>query len=316
MRPIDEWSPADLEQLVLNGEEENTSLEYKASASLHPGCRDELSRDVSAMANAAGGIIVYGIVEGPDHKPSHIDDGVQDPIVTREWIENILLSNIRPPIQNITIKPIHLAAGTAYVLGIPQATTFAPHQARDGCYYRRRNFRRDRMEDAEIRDVMRRSAQPHPMLTFNVHSLERTLGTEGWHITGKIAISVTNLTDDPILYSTLNVYFEQSALSPNGGPNEADWRKVDGFINHPTEPPIPICIFQKNLIVPSHMPLFKGQQYSLLTLPFELKIEGEYVLGYRVACPGFTAEKVGSIVYSNGEITVPEGCPLEIELVG
>jgi hypothetical protein len=47
--------------------------------------RDELCKDASALANSAGGQIVYGIEE-KDHKPVRVDEGTQ---ITREWIEQV-----------------------------------------------------------------------------------------------------------------------------------------------------------------------------------------------------------------------------------
>lgn len=56
---------ADLERLVDDALEESLTLDYKASPSLsrdgkHP---EELCKDVSALANSAGGQLIYGIEE-------------------------------------------------------------------------------------------------------------------------------------------------------------------------------------------------------------------------------------------------------------
>ena len=69
----------DLQRLVDEGLEESLILDYKASPSLarDSGKPEELCKDVSALANSAGGQLVYGIEEDKTAgKPSKVDDGV------------------------------------------------------------------------------------------------------------------------------------------------------------------------------------------------------------------------------------------------
>lgn len=58
-RPVNEWVLADIEALV--GSEEGSSLEFKASGSLqnNPHNQLELVKDITALANAAGGTIIH-----------------------------------------------------------------------------------------------------------------------------------------------------------------------------------------------------------------------------------------------------------------
>ena len=55
----------DLDRLIADGVEENISLDYKAADSLQntDGKKKEIAKDISAMANSAGGVIIYGIKE-------------------------------------------------------------------------------------------------------------------------------------------------------------------------------------------------------------------------------------------------------------
>jgi predicted HTH transcriptional regulator len=62
------------------------AVDYKASPSLsrESGKPEELCKDVSALANSAGGQLIYGIEEDKvAGKPSKVDDGVIDPKITR-----------------------------------------------------------------------------------------------------------------------------------------------------------------------------------------------------------------------------------------
>jgi hypothetical protein len=56
---------ADLEALHTGSIQESLTLEYKASGAVEKteGKKMEIAKDVSALANAAGGQIVYGMTE-------------------------------------------------------------------------------------------------------------------------------------------------------------------------------------------------------------------------------------------------------------
>jgi hypothetical protein len=155
---------ADLERLVLEAVQESLTLDYKDARSLGKTspARNELCKDVSAFANSAGGQIIYGIEEqGPRPIRVQDSDSVNPAEITREWIEQVIDSNVQPRIQNLVVQSIDVAPGrVAYVITIPQATTYAPHQAPDNKYYYRQNFQSVPMEDYQVRDTMRRATTP------------------------------------------------------------------------------------------------------------------------------------------------------------
>jgi hypothetical protein len=74
----------DLEKLIAGAVEESLTLDYKASDALGTDDRkrNELCKDVTSFANAAGGQIVYGIVEDK-HIPTGVDDGADKSITKR-----------------------------------------------------------------------------------------------------------------------------------------------------------------------------------------------------------------------------------------
>lgn len=157
-----EWTEADLQQLIANEVEESTSLEYKRAASLGKDNdrKNEIFKDVSAFANSAGGVLVYGVAEA-DGKPSHIDP-VDPNVYGKEWLEDIITSNVQPRIDGLHINPVPLAGANAgrvvYVLTISQGLT--AHQARDKKYYKRFNFKAEAMEHYEVQDTMNRAKTP------------------------------------------------------------------------------------------------------------------------------------------------------------
>ena len=172
---------ADLQALIHNKIEESTTLEYKAAASLsrEQDKKEEITKDVSAFANATGGRLIYGIKEHDAKAKKHLPELI-DPVdqtrYSKEWLEHII-GSIRPTIENIVITPVHITSGVntfCYVVDIPQSTT--AHQARDHKYYRRRNFESTPMEDYEVRDVMNR--RKHPQIDARVR-FDNGLRNEG-----------------------------------------------------------------------------------------------------------------------------------------
>ena len=168
------WKEEDLQALITNKVEESTALDYKQrEALLKADAKKDLSKDVSAFANAAGGILVYGMIE-ENHLPRNIDEGYLPTDITKEWLEQVIQGNIRPRINGVHINPVRLetthAGNVAYVVTIPQGST--AHQASDLKYYKRFNFQSVPMEDHEIRDVMSRLRHPliEPIFSYKVLS--------------------------------------------------------------------------------------------------------------------------------------------------
>ena len=135
------WDEARLMQYINDGIEESLNLDYKAAAALNKTeeKKKQITKDVSAMANSDGGIIIYGISEFQDIAHSHLPEKL-DPtdraVISKEWIEQVI-SNIRPKID-VKIYPVNLTSGAndvAYVVDIPQSYT--AHQATDKKYYKR-----------------------------------------------------------------------------------------------------------------------------------------------------------------------------------
>ena len=71
--------------MVKDGIEESLVLKYKASAALGKKSKQktEISKDVSAFANATGGQLIYGIAE-KGRKAVELDDGVDPAEISKE----------------------------------------------------------------------------------------------------------------------------------------------------------------------------------------------------------------------------------------
>ncbi len=157
----------DLKQLI--GQYESIRLDFKASALLdQPKERIEkqLTEDVSAFANTEGGVIVIGLREGRHGRKSvakEIDEGCDPLVMPPETLEQIITSNISPPIPGLRVRPILLSGDkegrVAYIVTVPKGST--AYQARHSYrYYGRSEFESKPLPDNVIRLLMSRGRVP------------------------------------------------------------------------------------------------------------------------------------------------------------
>ncbi|MBN9662215.1 MAG: ATP-binding protein [Acidobacteria bacterium] len=174
----------EIERLIRDQVQENIHLDYKASKAITLAARDEIAKDVSAFANSDGGVLVYG-VEEKDHLPVRIDDGVDDAVCSREWIENTITSRISPKVSDVRILPLPLSPGRSlYVISVAKSFR-GPHQASDKRFYKRHNFKSEPMEEYEINDVRNRRERVSPLVTFEIFDYRRFVA----------AFDVSNVSD-------------------------------------------------------------------------------------------------------------------------
>ena len=169
------WTENKILNFIGSEIEESLSLEYKSAEALGRSDyhKTEITKDVSAMANSAGGIIVYGIREHSDPERRHLPEKITPVNRTefpREWIEQVI-NSIRPRIEGIVIHSVNLGSDeneAVYVIEIPQSHT--AHQANNHRYYKRFNFQSVPMEDYEIRDVLFREQIPDVVVRFFIET--------------------------------------------------------------------------------------------------------------------------------------------------
>jgi hypothetical protein len=216
----------DLQRLIDEKLPESLTLDYKASPALNKNSssgRAELVKDVTAFANSAGGQIIYGI---PEKKgvPQPLDGGVDRSQISPEWIDQVISSNASPRIQNLGVTTIPLDGGScvAYVLSIPQATSFAPHQnTLDHKYYRRSELHSIPMYDYEIRDILRRATTPDLWIDFSfdpgfkataVNFRPQTEVSD----TIKLHARIGNKSQQPATYAVIKLFIDKAFTLTSG----------------------------------------------------------------------------------------------------
>jgi hypothetical protein len=179
--------------LIASGTQESLTLEYKRCAALqnNEDRKNEISKDVSAFANAAGGNLIYGIVEN-GQVPQALDGGF-DPAggIRREWLEQVIGSRIQPRIDGVVIRVVNLTGTNAgrFALAVEVPQSHTAHQASDKKYYKRQNFTVVPMEDYEIRDVFNRAKTP---LILTDIGAQRLPGSTGQQADFRIVLSLLN----------------------------------------------------------------------------------------------------------------------------
>lgn len=181
-----DWTEAKLQQFITDEVEESLRLEYKSAPALGNSDqhKSEISKDVSAMANSAGGVIIYGLKEFGEKEKRHLPERI-DPInrldFSKERLEQII-NSIQPRINGILIYSVDLSSDpnhVAYAVDIPQSTT--AHQAKDKRYYKRFNFLSQAMDDYEIRDIMARISTPKIKVEFTIQPEKHSHDRNTWY---------------------------------------------------------------------------------------------------------------------------------------
>ena len=212
-----EWTEQDLLDLIEVRVQESVELDYKQCDALQKsdGKKNEISKDVSAFANSAGGIIVYGMKED-GHIPTDIDCGYDPNDVSKEWLEQVINSRIQRRIDGIRVNQVVLATvapgKVAYVVVVPQSNR-APHQAADKRFYKRFNFESVPMEEYEIRDVAARSSTPDLDIDFAFRPGGATTpllaGEKGFFAPIKLAAVIRNDAVAAAEYAVVHLYLDK-----------------------------------------------------------------------------------------------------------
>ena len=272
-----DWSKDHLLTLVETKTTEGLTLEYKASAALAntEKSKNELARDVSSLANSAGGVIVYGVVER-EHFPASLDDGVDPAVISREWLDQVIASRIHPRIDGVYIKDIpfegQVPGRVGYLVNVPQSTT--AHMSADHRYYKRLNTTIAAMEDYEVRDVMGRNTAPKLRLSL---SSSRSPGDS---TALDIVLALENDSIAPAEYCVVQIFFSRALIIvADGGAHGVEPVAADDGTR------LTALRFQYGGV--NQLPIWQGLRVNLAPRPLCIKAEqaGNYIIGWRVTAP-------------------------------
>lgn len=281
----------EIKKLVEDKVTESLTLEYKSIDALQKSdlCKNEISKDVSAFANSAGGVLIYGVTE-KNGVPVRIDEGVDPKLISKEWIEQVISSRIQRKIDGIKIQQINLPLKrdrVIYKVQIPQSDR-APHQASDHKFYKRQNFRAVSMEEYEIRDMSLRSSSPDLKIEFllgNEQNLTYDTVT-GWSNAVPFTSNITNLSVTPAEYAVINLVLDRRiSIVDAGGLDGLDTVLV---LNNQQ---LNTRILRTNWAIPAKMPIFKDQFFTVsntakIAFPFiNLDEPQHFYIGFQIGAP-------------------------------
>jgi hypothetical protein len=170
-KTFDQIIPADITQLITDGEYESQLLEFKREPPGERGrpdpwltggdftayARDQLLREVIAFANAQGGTVIVGMAETPDDPP-HAAAICPIPRIhdLAKRMQNAARACIDPVLPGLQIRGIEVngAAGEGVLLFRTGPSPVGPHRvANDGHAYIRRGASSVKMTMREIQDL-------------------------------------------------------------------------------------------------------------------------------------------------------------------
>jgi hypothetical protein len=238
-----------------------------------------MCKDVTALANSAGGQIVYGVEEDKvTRKPSRVDDGVDDPKISRKWIEQILDSRVQPRMNGVQTTRIDMGSGKfGYVISVPQSQT-GPHQSPDGKYYKRFDLQSVPMHDYEIRDVMRRSMTPDLYMEISFDGRQNQMAPrieDGAQYSQALILHCTvKNRSNALAYHVIVDFLIDYDLIP------AFSLPPFKMIGQRDEAPRPkMRIFRRTINSPPDLPIFKEGEVEQHSAPVAVQIPFEVVAG-------------------------------------
>lgn len=284
------WTRERLQQLIERGEPESLHLDYKRSAALLEGkMREEITKDVSAFANADGGTLIYGIVEGRDRLPERIDDGLSADQMTAERLEDLILGNTSPRPVGIRVHRVELGdAHAGFVVEVPAATSLAPHQAADRKYYRRYESKNLPMHDHEVRDLMRRASVPSPRLEIT-GQFSRQLGN-----LSQILLKINLLNDSlqPMEYGRATVFIDKDTQMID---STSSWFG-GGQTQEDILPGMPEMFHRvETQHLKEHTPVTPELPLRLRNLQIAIPSDRAVFFGWEVRCAGAIAKKFATL---------------------
>lgn len=298
MKPVHDWDESDLQRFIDDEVEENTGIEFKAGDALvkNPKRNQEMCKDVSAMANAAGGVIVYGIVErlkgGPDRIgiADHID-GCDPLTITKDTIEQILSRGIEPRLQNVDVRRISLTSGrVAFTIEVPQGIALAPHQSRDAYkYFRRYNAQVLPMLDHEIRDTFKRATTPELHIKFMLANIFESSNLF------ELSMFIQNRSSAPALSAIIDIYIDLKMninLSRAANAFSAATNTIMNLSNGAAASTIRL----ERVVKGTDVPIFRERSQLLAVTQVHIEPDSDQMLGFVTSCPGSKIETFGSII--------------------
>lgn len=165
----------DLRRFVDRALPAGQNLDY-ADATMPP---KELARQVTALANAQGGLLVLGVepLREEDAQgtllrilPGAIQ-GLPPPWSFDDFQRKVLASN-SPPVEGVEARPIRIADGVIVILLDVPPSALGVHRAPDGVCYGRSGFLNLPMDEARVAELQGRRGRPRLLPRLEIAQID------------------------------------------------------------------------------------------------------------------------------------------------
>lgn len=114
-------------QAVENNVPESEDLDFKQSLpSKESLAQSDVKKDLAAMANYGGGVIIYGVTDSDSRAGTRLDTGSVDDNYIQAY-QRVAYNHITPPLHNVEILPLVSDDGTHALAVIVPASQQVPH---------------------------------------------------------------------------------------------------------------------------------------------------------------------------------------------
>lgn len=153
--PIDQWTELTVHSLVADQVNESLTVEFKRDMPYtQPRDRIEVAKDIAAMANAAGGWIIYGVDElvvgSPPMRVAAATVPLTGPPDAARWVDDVVAGNVTPR-PRVRIRELSTTGGLFVVVYVHSSATQL-HMVADR-YYRRSEQGARPMTEPEVRQA-------------------------------------------------------------------------------------------------------------------------------------------------------------------
>lgn len=114
-------------QAVENSVPESEDLDFKQSLpSKESLVQSDVKKDLAAMANYGGGVIIYGVTDSDSRAGTRLDAGPVDDNYIQAY-QRVAYNHVTPPLHNVEVVPLVSDDGTHAVAVIVPASQQVPH---------------------------------------------------------------------------------------------------------------------------------------------------------------------------------------------
>ncbi|MDO8450338.1 MAG: ATP-binding protein [Rhodoferax sp.] len=151
-KTIDAITENDIQNLIIAGAEESTTLEFKSQlVGSDRDARKEFLADICALANTQGGDMLFGLSETADGQAESIVPQTFSPDAEILRLTNTLNDGLEPKLHGIVMRAIDVQGGRVLVARVPRSIVGIHRVKPDGQFYVRESRSKRGLDVSGIR---------------------------------------------------------------------------------------------------------------------------------------------------------------------